>query len=270
MPQRMIAVGKRLPRIRPLTCCLLLLFLESTVLLSQEASTMSTWRIRCDLNRDGVPDTLVGSADFNTRVTPYAVLWGRGQVTRITLPDWCSGGASVAPADSTSLLIAVSGRSPSSGADTVAAYLLDNQLDANSEWLLLGNAEGSVRALVAGRELRDPAVRDISGRVGFLVDPTVESRPRIERPQTSGVAMRLYPNPTSGVITVELAGNIGDGVTIDVYRLDGSLVLRKSLDAIADRTTIEINCSLLPVGRYQARLSCDGVALADHPFTIMR
>ena len=82
--------------------------------------------------------------------------------------------------------------------------------------------------------------------------------------------MKLYPNPSTGIVTVELDGLHDAYLVLDVHRIDGSLALKRTLLLTNDRASFEVDCSLLPVGRYQARVMRDGVALADSPLTIVR
>lgn len=272
MPQRPTANRNQPPRFRtlPFSLLLALLFFESVPLLPQECNVMSTWRLCRDLNRDGAADTLQGTADFSGRIVPRTLAWGTGEIMPISLPDWCTGGTTISPIDSTSILMTLVGKSLATGADTIASFILDQRLNSSAGQLRIGHAECSLHSLAVGHELFDPAVRDISGRVGFLLGPFAGQTRFVDSGTTSRVTMKLYPNPSTGIVTVELDGLHDAYLVLDVHRIDGSLALKRTLLLTNDRASFEVDCSLLPVGRYQARVMRDGVALADSPLTIVR
>ncbi|PKP39720.1 MAG: hypothetical protein CVT98_00735 [Bacteroidetes bacterium HGW-Bacteroidetes-15] len=64
--------------------------------------------------------------------------------------------------------------------------------------------------------------------------------------------LKLYPNPSSGIVTLELSSQSNGQVTFEVYSIVGQLVLQKSLAITEIKTSIDLS-SLNP-GVYQVRV----------------
>jgi len=78
--------------------------------------------------------------------------------------------------------------------------------------------------------------------------------------------IRLFPNPASGVLTVEF-GRTGYFTSIEIVDMNGSIFQTSSVEATADRTNVDI--SALLSGSYFCRLRA-GANFIARPFVIQR
>ena len=72
----------------------------------------------------------------------------------------------------------------------------------------------------------------------------------------STAAIELFPNPTTGVSSLEFNGNF-DNVAVTVYAVDGNRVAEQKLGSLSLNTTKEINVAELPAGVYFVEINTD-------------
>ncbi|MCB0638168.1 MAG: T9SS type A sorting domain-containing protein, partial [Lewinella sp.] len=73
--------------------------------------------------------------------------------------------------------------------------------------------------------------------------------------------LQVFPNPTKGLVTVNLGAFAEQPATLDVMDLNGRLVLRRTLGVI-DHTTEQLDLSGQPAGVYLLRLRTEGGIVA--------
>lgn len=78
--------------------------------------------------------------------------------------------------------------------------------------------------------------------------------------QLSANQVRIYPNPTEGMVTLDLSGVRGTDVRFDVYNALGVRVSAAQVGADASRT-VPVDLSGLAAGVYFARVTVDGVSV---------
>ncbi|MCB0638392.1 MAG: T9SS type A sorting domain-containing protein, partial [Lewinella sp.] len=92
-----------------------------------------------------------------------------------------------------------------------------------------------------------------------LTPPYVPSYPEDLRPETPATGMTgawqltVFPNPTSGQLTVNLSAFLGQDVTLEVTDLNGQLLLQRPLGQVEQRTE-PLDLSVYPAGVYLLRL----------------
>jgi YD repeat-containing protein len=94
--------------------------------------------------------------------------------------------------------------------------------------------------------LRSAVINEISGED----DETVQS-PQVFTAQLAQSAIRIYPNPTKGLLKVEITGNVADNpVILQVYDMNGRRLLEES--NVASSVTLDL--SNQPAGIYMLLL----------------
>ncbi len=61
---------------------------------------------------------------------------------------------------------------------------------------------------------------------------------------------KIYPNPVSDILKIDLSVEKSKGVDFSVFDLSGKLLQTKKIRLINERQTVELNCQDLPVGNY--------------------
>jgi len=70
----------------------------------------------------------------------------------------------------------------------------------------------------------------------------------------------LYPNPASGLMTLEIDSKVTTGAELMIYNITGSLVLRNEIELTKDHNEVIINVSNLPEGAYLIRVPGQAVS----------
>lgn len=261
----------RPPRRWPRLSLLLFLLTEPLALTAQEGLALSTWNLCVDIDADGAPDTLSGGSDLDLHISPDAIRWGSGTVTRLQLPDWAANGSSVFATGDGRAIVVCTGRSLYTGTDTFAVVLLDRRIADRPAFIALGEDAHPLTRLRPGRELRDPAVRDLSGRIGFRLDPGSGGlQPQELTPPALAERISLFPNPTTGTLRIECDNLLEREYVFELFDMEGAKLQTRDVAGTTGRSVLTLDLSLLPVGRYQARLLRDGAVVAGSPVTIVR
>ncbi|RLD68163.1 MAG: hypothetical protein DRI84_00490 [Bacteroidetes bacterium] len=66
--------------------------------------------------------------------------------------------------------------------------------------------------------------------------------------------IKVYPNPSKGLITVDIKGNVKDKIELTLYNAQGQLVYNKSIDYSSSHKLIKIDIRNLAKGVYTLRL----------------
>jgi hypothetical protein len=72
-------------------------------------------------------------------------------------------------------------------------------------------------------------------------------------------SVNLFPNPSTGLVTLDLKGSIAKNATVNVYNAMGQVVFTQAYDEAAGK--YEINLSNVSTGVYTVRLVADGVTV---------
>lgn len=107
---------------------------------------------------------------------------------------------------------------------------------------LTTNGERSIVYLTIKGEVADPAAQEEMAASSILNSP-------IKNDQVNVSAFKLYPNPTSDVLQVELAEYIGASAQIDIFDQNGKLMSSELVAEISASAT-ELNVSKLATGMY--------------------
>jgi hypothetical protein len=79
--------------------------------------------------------------------------------------------------------------------------------------------------------------------------------------------VRVYPNPTDGLLHIEASEYIGSGLTLSVYDMRGRLMLQR--DGVQEETTT-LDVSSLPAGVYQLRIGSAGLPMLSRRIVIAK
>ncbi|MCD6067334.1 MAG: hypothetical protein K0S33_2160 [Bacteroidetes bacterium] len=160
-------------------------------------------------------------------------------------------------------------------------YRLELNRLINTTYVYSGNEMNALYAIASECELASgPAVlkaralvnKISEGYVPFnhTCNTSAEARiARIEEGNTQPVSFNLYPNPTSGNLTVEFdAVKTGENAAISVYAMDGKLLVKSDLDVYSN--TAQLSVKDLQNGVYIIKFSKNGVVLTNERLVIMK
>lgn len=253
------------------------------------------------LNADCYQDSIVGFLDDEFRPVPHAIVWGRSTSsgdtspqdascsgvqtgphpqrhhTVIAFPDWQSLSVSLAVerfggdtlADfvlhmrgyeveqdgkivSRRVSVAVFGQQGLDGMDTINSAIIGE----------FQSAPFFAMQLHRGRDLIEPAARDLSGRTSWILLAPEPEQPPSPAVHPAAVAapgaqypVNIYPNPARNTLTVEMPGTNGARYRIELIRTNG--VLEQVIDVRPrdDGKIIEtLNLEQTPSGYYAVRV----------------
>jgi len=69
--------------------------------------------------------------------------------------------------------------------------------------------------------------------------------------------VKIYPNPTTGLFTIEMNNNIFGELVIDIFTQSGSKVINIKFDKTTEHFQSQIDLSGQPNGMYLINLSLD-------------
>jgi hypothetical protein len=259
---------------------------------------MSTLTLRADaesilyigrLDRDAVPDTIVGIPSGELRRMPVAIRWGTSETdvaaaqTTLAYPAWASLEGSCGVVDINA-----------DGADDVVVYFNAQASDSARAVVLLGQHALRRAAvidlaavprgiqwrpfvaldLVALECVRDAAERDLSGDVSYVLRslklPPIEDAPgnvAIRLPET----IAAFPNPASNDTRLTITGLEARRHRLELADVDGRLVWAKSFDVVtAGRLECVIDLRERAAGVYVARLVADDHVIVAYPVVVVR
>ena len=131
--------------------------------------------------------------------------------------------------------------------------------------------------LSVGTELTEPATRDLSGAISYLLEPvdllirdrdSVMPSPEAPLPELpssespiagvdakQGITARVYPNPADNTITIEAAGLAAGTYELQIVAADGTIALARmvTLDAMG-RLARTLDVARLPNGYHFVRM----------------
>jgi len=261
--------GARPPR-RALSLTPLLTVVMLSSALAQGASALH-WSMPGDFDRDGQADTIIGVADLNGRIIPEKIAWGDAQATTLELPPWATRGATVWSPDGMSLVVALAGSSRSTARDTVAMVLVNSWGAIKPTRITIAESPAHERALMRGQDLVEPAVRDLSGRIGYRLDPAIPAQGSLPPlPARSAVELRAVPNPAGSKVRAELV-HVGDAeYEVAMYDLDGRRLRQEFVRATQGKAHADFDVSILPAGHYFLRVLSGDDVIASASVTVIR
>ena len=97
----------------------------------------------------------------------------------------------------------------------------------------------------------------VSGKDGFIAQFNVTNLIGIDELAVHVPTLRLYPNPTIDILNIELYGNNNGNIVLEVYEINGKLVMSKNEKMNTGNNTWSINTEKLNSGAYFVRFCSD-------------
>jgi hypothetical protein len=142
-----------------------------------------------------------------------------------------------------------------------------NSNNISIEWTAPVEGTGNVQFYAAGNAVNNNG--DPSGDQPDILDlpftVTEASTTGLFNIERLSVNLRLYPNPTTDQLTLDIAGAKRGQYQIQIIDILGREVLNKSVDLVTSQFVMPLNVSDLDPGQYYLKLT-DGVAVASKAF----
>lgn len=200
------------------------------------------------LNNDASYDTLLLSKSSIHNLVPYKIYWGGGTShTQFNYPNWnkMNGSINMDDFNKDSLLdlhITIWGKIPitdSTSRDTVASFIIFGQsgLDTLSQIDLTASLDSNSDKFVfvkltQGYQLVDEAVREYSYTYSYRLPDIslgMPTPPMMTSVKDEELLLKLFPNPTSNLIQLQINTTFSGQAKIKIIDLKGQVFLDKSI-----------------------------------------